>query len=149
MSGFDLSQEIADELIAMPKECLSEERYQFPLNGEGYVIPLAAPDRHEYFLLDLHAGRINLSKLHIQTRGRQVIVLVRLDLGGAPHRNPNGETIPCPHLHVYREGYGDKWAIPVPTDKFSDLADHWSTLHEFMHYCQIVKPPRFEQGLFQ
>jgi hypothetical protein len=38
---------------------------------------------------------------------------MRLDLDGPPHRNPDDEEIPWPHLHVYREGYGDKWASPA------------------------------------
>jgi hypothetical protein len=37
-----------------------------------------------------------------------MVVLVRLDLGGAPHRNPFDEEIGVPHLHLYREGFGDK-----------------------------------------
>ena len=77
-----------------------------------------------------------------------MIILVRLDFGGPPHRNPDGEEIGCPHLHTYREGYGDKWAAEVPTDKFSDLSDLWTTLGDFMTLCNVVKPPNFVRGLF-
>ena len=70
-----------------------------------------------------------------------MVILARLDFGGAPHRNPDGEEIASPHLHVYREGFGDKWAFPVPTDTFTDLADLWRTLQNFMHYCNIVELP--------
>jgi len=84
----------------------------------------------------------------MQNRGRQVVVLVRLDLGGAPHRNPDDEEIPVPHLHLYREGYGDKWAVPVPADRFSNLADIWVTLEEFMRFCSVTQPPYIERGLF-
>lgn len=106
------------------------------------------PDRREQFLLDLSRGRIDLRKVKTQTRARQIVVLVRLDLGGAPHRNPDGEEIPVPHLHVYREGYGDKWAVPVPAYRFGNLADVWQTLSDFMGYCNITQPPRIQRGLF-
>ena len=68
--------------------------------------------------------------------------LVRLDFGGPPHTNPDGEEISTPHLHVYRENYGDRWAIPLPEEQFNDLADTWTTLQDFMGFCQITEPPR-------
>ena len=75
-------------------------------------------------------------------------MLLRLDLGGAPHRKPDGEEIPVPHLHVYREGYGDKWAVPVPVGCFGNLDDVWQALRDFMEYCNIAQPPRIQRGLF-
>ena len=117
------------------------------MGGESVVLPLQSADRREQFLLDLSRGRINLKKVKMQTRGRQIIVLVRLDLGGAPHRNPDGEEIPVPHLHVYREGYGDKWAMPVPTDQFRAVSDVWTAFEDFMRFCNITRPPNVKQEL--
>ena len=148
MAEINLTQAEADALIAMEKHCVNEDRSDFPTGGQSVVLPLQSPDRREQFLLDLSRGRIDLLKVKMQNRGRQVVVLVRLDLGGAPHRNPDDEEIPAPHLHVYREGYGDKWAIPVPVDRFTATSDFWTTLHEFMRFCNITQPPRIERGLF-
>jgi hypothetical protein len=148
MADINLTQAEADALIAMEKHRANEERADFPMGGQSVVVPLQSADRREQFLLDLSRGRIDLLKVKMQNRGRQVVVLVRLDLGGAPHRNPDDEEIPVPHLHVYREGYGDKWAVPVSADRFSDLADVWVTLEEFMRFCNITQPPRIERGLF-
>jgi hypothetical protein len=77
-----------------------------------------------------------------------VVVLVRLDFGGSPHRNPDGEEIGSPHLHVYREGFGDKWAMPVPLDVFANLHDLARTLDDFMDYCHVVSRPAIERELF-
>ena len=118
------------------------------MGGQSLVLPLQSPDRREQFLLDLSRGRIDLLKVKMQNRGRQVVVLVRLDLGGAPHRNPDDEEIQAPHLHIYREGYGDKWAIPVPVDRFHAMDDLWVTLEDFMRFCNITRPPHIERGLF-
>jgi Family of unknown function (DUF6978) len=55
------------------------------------------------------------------TRG--VAIPARLDFRGAPHRNPDDEEIPCPHLHLYRESYGDRSLMPLPAEQFSDGGD--------------------------
>jgi hypothetical protein len=88
-----------------------------------------------------------MSIKHLQNRARQVVVLVRLDLAGAPHCNPDGEELPCPHLHIYREGYGDRWARRVPASEFSNVEDLWQTLQDFMRYCKVAKPPNIQKGI--
>jgi len=148
MSDPGLTQAEADALIALAKHRLDATEWDYPDLGGAVSIPLVSADRREQFLLDLRRGRIDLGRGTYQNRGRQVIVLVRLDFGGAWHRNPDGEEISSPHLHVYREGYGDKWAMPVPGDKFADLGNAWKTIQDFMRFCNIAEPPTFRRGLF-
>lgn len=76
------------------------------------------------------------------------MILAKLDFGGASHRNPDGEEIGSSHLHLYREGFGDKWAFPVPPDSFSNLDDPWLTFTDFMRFCNIIQPPFIQQELF-
>jgi len=148
MADIILTQADADVLIAMDKQRVDDENHLFPLSGGSLAIPLQSTDRREQFLLDITRGRIDLSKCSYQNRARQVVILVRLDLAGAPHRNPDGEEIPAPHLHLYKEGFGDKWAAPAPSDRFSEISDLWKTLEEFMAFCNIVHPPHIDRGLF-
>lgn len=148
MADTALTQAEADALIAMEKHRATNDRHDFPMRGESLTVPLQSPDKREHFLLDLSRGRIDLLKVKMQKRGRQVVVLVRLDLGGPPHRNPDETEVPAPHLHVYREGYGDKWAIAVPTDRFRDTCDVWKTLEDFLRYCNVTQRPHIERGLF-
>jgi hypothetical protein len=82
-----------------------------------------------------------------QTRARKAIPLVRLDFGFKPHRNPDDELIPSPHLHRYREGYDLQWAMPLPMELFSTTDDLWSLLFEFMKYCNVTEPPNFVKGV--
>jgi len=147
MADIILSQSDADALIAMEKHRVNDDRHVFPMSG-SIVVGLQSPDKREQFLLDISRGRIDLLKCKYQNRARQVIILVRLDFGGSPHRNPDGEEISCPHLHLYREGYGDKWAAPVPAGEFSRIGNLWGTLEDFMRFCGITKPPFIERGLF-
>ena len=93
-------------------------------------------------------SQIKLTKATYQNRARAMIVLLRLDLDGPPHRNPDGVNIPCPHLHIYREGYGDKWATPAPLSIYGDTLDLFSTFEVFMKRCNITAPPTIQKGLF-
>jgi hypothetical protein len=147
MSGW-LTQAEADALLALEKHRVDDERWRLPDLGGGISVPLASPDGAEAFHLDIARGRINLAKGTYQSRARATVILARLDFGGAPHRNPDDQEIAAPHLHLYREGYGDKWAVPVPVDRFPSTADSWQTLMDFPRYCNVTRPPHFERGLF-
>ena len=148
MAESDIPQVAADALFALEKQRIDEREWGYPMLGGSISIPLQSVNGRENFSLDIGRGRIVLSKVTYQNRARQVIVLARLDLGGPPHRNPNGEEIGCPHLHVYREGYGDKWAYPIEHGQFEHIDDLWQTLQDFMTYCNVTKPPNIKRGLF-
>ncbi|MDE0330881.1 MAG: hypothetical protein OXL41_03350 [Nitrospinae bacterium] len=148
MADTSLTQAEADALLALDKRRVDGTQWDYPDFGGRITVPLASTDRRESFLLDLRRSRIDLAKCTYQNRGRQVVILARLDLGSAPHRNPDGAEIASPHLHLYREGFGDKWASPVPSDHFSSLGDTWLTLEDFMRFCNIVEPPFIRRGLF-
>jgi hypothetical protein len=120
MADIDLTQEEADMLIAMEKHRENEDGLAFPAPGERLAIPLNSHDKRETFVLDVTRAQIKLTKATYQNRARQAVVLMRLDLDGPPHRNPDGVELSCPHLHIYREGFGAKWAFPLPTGKYPD-----------------------------
>ena len=156
-----LTQAEADFLIDMKKKAAERKSYTFPNQGEHLEIPIVSLDGRERFLIDVHRGSIRLTKCTYQERYRSAIILVRLDLDGPGHQNPEAEQVPleclegyngaeisCPHLHLYVEGYMDKWAIPVPEDKFPNLSDLYQTLFDFFAYCNVIQPPRISKGLY-
>jgi len=147
MNEINLDQVTADALIALPKVRANNEVPHYPGLGGHLTLPLISEDGHESFHLDIRRGGIDLVKGTYQNRAMQVVVLVRLDFGGAPHRNPDDKEVPTPHLHMYREGYGDKWAFPAPQEQFPHIQDVWITLQDFMHYCNIVNPPLIQRGI--
>lgn len=148
MADIELTQAEADILIALEKVRENDDLVDYPGLGGNVCVALVSVDKREHFLLDISRGRIDLRKGKYQERGRNVIVLVRLDFGGAPHRNPDGQEITCPHLHVYRQGFGDKRATEVPPDRFPNANDLWRLLQDFMRFCNITKPPVFRRGVF-
>ena len=143
-----LTQTEADAFMAMAKRATEMETQLFPAPGGRLAIPLESLDRSEDFLLDVSRSRLDFSKITYQNRARVVVVLLRLDLHGPPHRNPDDVVIPCPHLHVYRQGFGDRWAHAVPDNSFSDLSDRVQTLSDFMTLCNVTEKPEIQAGLF-
>ena len=143
-----LTQAEADALLAMEKHRVDDQPHSLPGTGGGLVVPLISHDGAEAFHLDISRGRINLQKGKIQNRARSTIVLARIGFGGAPHRNPDDEEIPSPPIHLYREGYGDRWAFSIMPEVFTDMEDHWRTLEDFLRFCNVTCPPNFDRGLF-
>ncbi len=139
---------MADALFNMEKHQADEREYRFSVPGQKLFIELASVDGREKFYLDLYRGKRNVFKVSLQNRVRQTVSLRRLDVNGRKHTNPNGQVVPTPHLHVYREGFGASWAEPAPLDIFSNLNDVWTTLQDFMRYCNISKPPIIRRDLF-
>lgn len=148
MTDLQITQAEADALIALEKHAEDDTPHRYPALG-GYVrIPLLSHDGRESFMLDVRRNEAQIARGTYQNRSRTVIVLARLDFGGPPHRNPDDDEVPTPHLHVYREGFADKWAFPLDPTVFSQIHDPWQTLIDFMRFVNITRLPNIEQGLF-
>lgn len=123
---------------------------------EGIVhnYELQSSDRHNSFMLDVRRGRIEL-KYTMQLRANTAIPLIRLDIKG-PHKNPNVEYhvesddpfyaihdecigkdfCDKPHIHIYREGFEDRWAYPI--EGLFDRSNNVElTFRDFLGYCNI------------
>ena len=130
----------------MEKRPVTSTRWLYPGRGRRLNIELQSVDGRERFVFDVTAGRISLNKASYQTRWRRTTVLVRLCVNGPTHRNPDGQHLGKTHLHVYREGYQDKFAIAVP-NIFADLNDQSRVLQDFCTYCNITRQPIYTQRL--
>jgi hypothetical protein len=147
MADLDLTQAEADTLIGMEKHRVNDDVLNFPGPGERLGVPLQSLDRRESFFLDVTRSTVKLTKAIFQNRARQVVVLLRLDIDGAPHRNPDGSEVDCPHLHVYREGFAE-WAVPAPQELLSTTGSLYDVLVQFMNRCNVTLPPNIQKGLF-
>ena len=140
MNSLQLTQSEADALLTMPKRLVDDVNVRFPQPGQRERFDLVSLDGQEQFYLDVFRSRIRLTKRTHQTRAHRTVILVRMCLDGSAHRNPDGSQVGPNHLHVYREGFADKWAHEVPADDFSDISDLWQTLEDFLRYCAIATP---------
>lgn len=142
-----LPQAKADELMGIEKYCADATPIQFPRAGTAVQIEVKSSDDRESFLIDVNRkGRIRISKCTYQERYAIVEILLRLDVSGPPHENPDGNVIPCPHLHIYREGFGTKWAQLLPSN-FTNTNDLAKTLREFLAYCNVKDIPPIQRSV--
>ena len=149
-----LAQTEADRLLRMPKEFLENDAVEFSL-GEAmnFQRQLISVDRRERFLLDVERGRRKRTRLRYQTRGREVIILARLELDGPDHINPPnaphrpGERIRCPHIHMYVEGFEDRVAYSfgeVSGLNIRDATTGLTTFEDFLFFCGVQQLPAIQ-----
>jgi len=136
-----LTQPEAEQLMQTAKRFVRPPAAVAIPPGVDETYELTAIEGREKFLLDLWRGTIRISKLKFQERVRITSVLARLDVNGAPHTNPDLTTVPGTHLHLYREGFEDRWAFPVDAKLFSRLGDPAAIFRDFCAFCNIVEPP--------
>ena len=101
----------------------------------------------EIFLLDFYRGSVELSKYTINKRYRQTIIMLRYDNGGR-HTNPDGILFEGPHVHLYREGYNDKFAFPVSEVKVTSTDTMEQVFKKLMHFCNVKQVPTVEVPMF-
>jgi hypothetical protein len=155
MADIELSQEEADKLLRAEKVYEGDPNRDYPNPGEKLVLECVSTDGVDRFHVDVFRGAICLTKATHNLRVRTTISLLRLDLDGRPHRNPDGQDVGRTHLHVYREGYGDAWAYelpgPVPDAlspfELADYSDLVGALDYFLDYCRITARPTLNRVL--
>ena len=155
-----ITQTDADFFFSMEKFPDEEKEYDFPSSGEKLSIAFTSSDKREGFLFDIYRGQINITKITYQNRVRKAYILRRLDCDGPMHVNPevetvplsflepyNGKEIPCPHLHIYVEGFGEKWAVPANDFIETNNRDIYEMMEEFFRYCHVRKLPQIKKTL--
>lgn len=159
MANFLLQQD-ADFFFSMEKFPVEVKEFQFPSSGQKLSIDFVSSDKREKFLFDIYRGSINISKITYQNRVRKAFILRRLDLDGPKHINPetdtvpfsflepyNGKEVPTPHLHIYVEGYGEKWAIPANVVFKMENNDIFEMMELFFRYCNVKQFPHIIKTL--
>lgn len=136
-----LTQTEADDLLELVKILIEQRAVALPQMGEQKQFGLKDDNTGKIkFTVDMQRKNLNAYKITYQTRARGVILL-RLDTHGAPHPNPDDTEVPCPHLHVYKEGYGDSWAYPLSEHIITDTNDLVQVLIDFLVYNNVKNVP--------
>ena len=157
-----LSNKDVWSLIKTPKR-MTEHVFYYN-EGANHEYELKSDNKENTFVLDFNRGRIEL-KYTLQTRVNTSIVLIRLDINST-HTNPNvdyhvekddpffsihersiGKRFEKEsHIHVYREGFEDKWAYPI-NEIIKDTKDIKKTILAFLKYCNINGKITFQGDL--
>lgn len=113
---------------------------------------IEAKSHSDFFYIDLNkqGRRLKRYTLQLRAKRKKELPLLRLDLVGPDHPNPPGnfpfagEKIPCPHIHIAKEGYGDKIAYPLNSKTAGlylteeELEDFIQVTQKFLDKCNVV-----------
>lgn len=140
-----LAQEEFQHLIKLKKQFQEEDQILLDSIWSRDIISLESKD---IFILDYYIGRIEIKKFTYNNRYKKVITLLRFDSSGR-HTNPDGQIFNGPHVHIYREDYGDKFAFPVSEIGIDENnLNNAEVLKNFLKYCNVVKCPTIPLTLF-
>lgn len=140
-----LTQEEFNYIIALKKEF--KENNQITLESK-WSRDIVAIETRDMFILDYYIGTIALTKFTYNKRYRKTIAILRFDSSGR-HTNPDGQVFDGPHVHIYRENYGDKFAFYVSEIGINtDAIEKINVLENFLKYCNVINYPEIQQALF-
>lgn len=104
-------------------------------------------ETNNIFLLDYYRGSFELSKYTYNKRYKQTIILLRYDNRGR-HTNPDGISFDGPHIHIFKEGYNDKFAYPISEIGIEESDTIEIVLNKILHICNVTKLPSIEIPMF-
>jgi hypothetical protein len=113
----------------------------------SWTRPLKATNSRNSFLVDFYRGGFEISKYTVNKRYQQTIILLRYDNGGR-HTNPDDKTFDGPHVHLYREGFHDKFAYPVDKIGIEDSDTMEEVFKKLMQFCNVKRVPNVEIPMF-
>lgn len=146
-----LTQENVDYLIKVLKTLKTKKIIiPFPSATQQETLEAQSVDanKDEFLFYINRKGQYNLKKCTYISRYNNSYNLLRLDIDGPPHDNPDGTTVKCPHIHIYKEGYNLAWAYPLSTKITTNTKDLIQVLIDFLKYnnVKITKEYYFQEG---
>ena len=139
-----LKQQDFERLLKLPKKFLTTDKLEISIAPSSWTRKVISIDNEYEFLLDFYRGRYDLTRFTINKRYKTNIVLLRFDSGGT-HKNPDGKIIRGAHIHLYKEGYEDKFAYPVSDFGIleSDIGIE-KVFTKLLNFCNFVEMPDFK-----
>ena len=129
--------------IKKKKKIFTDAIITLPVQGSKHVYHVTDKLQKEKFFVDANrSGTISLGKIKIQERHTPYTILVRLEIDAPPHINPDGSKIGRDHIHIYSQGYGDRWAFDLSSFQdahFNQCKNFYDYFVEFCQYCNIEK----------
>jgi len=129
-----------NELIEMLKQIKEKKRViRLPSLGEQSSIQIKSVEKpvQTFRIVINRKQKISGNYSFLEIHGNNGLLL-RLDIIGPPHTNPDGTKVPCPHIHIARDYYDDSWAYEFSPPDVSNFDSLVSQLYEFMVHCHII-----------
>ena len=134
-----MDKEKSQELIQVLKRILKAGDFYLPPLGTMDSISLqsesSAKDKFKVYINRKNKIVNNKYTLILQYPEEN---LIRIDVNGPDHINPDRSIVPCPHIHLRIKDTGrwDAWAFDLPAI-FGDANDCVTTLKDFLQYCHV------------
>lgn len=112
----------------------------WPDKGKKISIGCSSLDNKEKFEVTINQSKIKIAKVTYQELYSDKTILFRVDTSGPRHFNPDGTFVEGPHIHIYREGYDDKWAYPLEEYIDTNPSDMIVLFIDFLSYVNIEIP---------
>ena len=138
-----LTQEEADTLSVIEKLLTNPNSIRMPEQGTTKIYPVhyfREGKRNNDMSVSTYRGTIDARKVSYRLLYNNNIVLIRIDTHyRTKHINPDKTVIQPmqPHIHLYSEQHGDKYAYPLPQE-FSDTEDIIALFLDFLSYSHII-----------
>lgn len=137
----NISNETFNELMQLDKFIESKKNF-LPHKGEKAQINIYDSSKREKFIVDINRSGKFEDKATIQTRyvtGGNVVI-IRLDINGPEHENPDGNIIERNHIHIYKEGYDTRYAYNLSSfhlTYFKNITDFLCLFDDYCDYNNI------------
>lgn len=119
---------------------------EITLGSHFWSRDIISVESKDTFILDFHRGKIEFKKYTYNKRFKTSIVLLRYDSSGR-HSNPpgtDGNSFNGPHVHIYKEGYFDKWAFPIDKISIVNKDDIGEVTKKLLDFCNIIDCPEIK-----
>lgn len=134
----ELSNDLSKKYLECEKKLKNIETLE--LFGKFKVTEELLSDEYgDIFKIDMRRSCIELQLVNLNTRAHDSFVLARLDINDREHKNPDGVIAPKTHIHIYKEGYGARFAYNPEDLGFTDLENVTSLILQFLDFCKIKK----------
>lgn len=132
----ELTQAEFDHLMRLEKEFEDKTTIFLgpaPLQWSRKIKSITSNDT---FSLDFYRGTFKIQKYTYNHRYKQTLVIFRFDSYGT-HTNPDGVQLTGFHVHIYKEGFGDKFAYPASEFGIEETDSMVTILHKVLLYCKV------------
>ena len=132
----DLSQSEFDFLMSLEKEFEDKSTIVLGPAPLQWSRRLKSTTTNDNFSLDFYRGTFKIQKYTYNHRYNQTLAVFRFDSFGT-HTNPDGEKLTGFHVHLYKEGFGDKFAYPASEFGIDETDSMDIVLQKFLVYCKV------------
>jgi len=140
-----LTQQEFNYLLKIEKRFTDNDMIYLDTKWSREIISTQSRD---IFILDYYKGTYRIEKYTYNKRYRKNIVLLRYDSFGR-HTNPDNTVVEGPHLHIYREGYDDKFAVsPEEIGVDSRAFGRDRVLRVLLEYFNVKGCPQIHLAIF-